>query len=94
MLRFRDLAHFATHLQVQVSEQAIEQRFTSTTAIFFEELLNLVFTQVVAADPVAIPLLSRFSEVIVEDSSTFSLPDQLKDVWQGCGGKQSGTLAA
>src|SRR5258708_33484398 len=30
-----DLAHFATHLKVQVSEQAIEQRFTPTTAIFF-----------------------------------------------------------
>lgn len=89
-----DLAHFATHLNVQVSEQAIEQRFTATTAIFFEELLNVIFTQVVAADPVAMPLLARFSEVIVEDSTTFALPDVLKHIWQGCGGKQTGTLAA
>lgn len=89
-----DLAHFAKHMKVNVSPQAIDQRFNEKTGAFFEEVLNAAFTQVVASDPVAIPLLSRFSQVIVEDSSTFSLPDVLKALWQGCGGNRSGTLSA
>jgi hypothetical protein len=80
-----DLASFARQVGVNVSAQAIDKRFTEKTALFFAELLNAAFTQVVAADPVAIPLLERFSEVIVEDSTTLSLPDDLEKVWQGCG---------
>ncbi len=72
-----DLVSFAKHAQVNVSEQAIDQQFSSTTALSFEEVLNCAFTQVVAADPVTIALLKRFSEVIVEDSSTIGLPDTL-----------------
>ncbi len=80
-----DLSTFARNAGVNVSAQAIDKRFTKKTATFFQELLNAAFTQVVAADPVAIPLLERFSEVIVEDSTTQSLPDELEEVWQGCG---------
>jgi Transposase DDE domain len=80
-----DLASFARQVGVNVSAQAIDKRFTEKTALFFAELLNAAFTQVVAADPVAIPLLERFSEVIVEDSTTLSLPDELEKIWQGCG---------
>jgi len=86
------LAHFATHLGVQVSPQAIDERCGEGAAHFLQQLLNVAFTQVVAADPVAIPLLRRFREVIVEDSSTFTLPPQLRGEWEGCGG--SGSPAA
>jgi hypothetical protein len=89
-----DLAYFATHVGVHITPQGLDQRFTEKTAAFLQEVLNVAFTQVVAADPVAIPLLQRFSEVIVEDSSTFSLPDALQAEWKGCGGTTAGTLAA
>lgn len=91
---FSDLAHFATHLGVKVTGQAIDERYGMPAALFLQEVLMLAFTQVVAADPVAIPLLKRFEAVIVEDSSTFSLPDELEALWQGCGGNQSGTRSA
>ncbi len=80
-----DLSTFARNVGVNVSTQAIDKRFTKKTATFFQELLNATFTQVVAGDPVAIPLLERFSEVIVEDSTTLGLPDELEEIWQGCG---------
>jgi hypothetical protein len=89
-----DLAQFAQRTKVNVSAQAIDQRFNEKTVAFFQEVLNAAFSQVVAADPVAIPLLSRESPVIVEDSSTFSLPDVLKAFWEGCGGNRYGTLSA
>src|SRR6266581_3867082 len=60
-----DLSTFATHVRVQVTGQAIDQRFSEATANFFRELRNRAFTQVVATDPVAIPLWQRFASVIV-----------------------------
>ena len=54
-------AYFATHLGVHVSAQALDQRFHEQTATFLQALRNRAFTQVVAADPVAIPLLERDS---------------------------------
>lgn len=89
-----DLAHFAKHLGVKVTGQGIDQRYGKPAALFLQELLQVAFRQVVTADPVAVPLLSRFEAVIVEDSSIFSLSDELAEVWQGCGGNQKGTRAA
>jgi hypothetical protein len=56
-----DVAAFAKHAGVNVSAQAIHKRFNKKTALFFQELLNAAFTQVVTADLVAIPLLKRKS---------------------------------
>ena len=80
-----DLAAFGRQVGVNVSAQAIHKRFDRKTVSFFQELLSATFTQVVAADSVAISVLKRFSEVIVEDSTTFSLPDELEEIWKGCG---------
>jgi len=41
---------------------------------------------VIAAEPVAIPLLQRFSAVVLLDCSTIVLPDALGLWWPGCGG--------
>ena len=90
-----DLSYFAHHSGMTMSEQGLHERYTWAAALFLQELLNIAFTQVVAADPVAVPLLRRFREVIVEDSSTFTLPDACREVWQGCGGSSTnGTQSA
>ena len=89
-----DLAAFGRHVGVNVSAQAIHKRFDRKTVSFFQELLSATFTQVVAADSVAISVLKRFSEVIVEDSTTFSLPDELKEIWKGCGDATNGSKSA
>src|SRR5712692_1237113 len=56
-----------------------------------EELTSMV---VEAAQEVPIRLLRRFSAVILEDSSSIALPDELAELWRGCGGNQSHTAAA
>ena len=43
----------------------------------------------IAAEPVAVPVLQRFNAVLVMDSSTIMLPDALREVWAGCGGRGS-----
>lgn len=90
-----DFSHFAWHSGMTITGPSLHERYTRTCATFLQTLLDVAFTQVVAADPVAIPLLRRFREVIVEDSSTFTLPDACREVWEGCGGSSaSGTQSA
>jgi hypothetical protein len=87
------LAQMATAVGVPITRQAIEQRFTKEAAVLLECVLNAAVREVIASDPAAIPLLQRFSAVILQDSSIINLPDILAEVWRGCGGT-NGTHAA
>src|ERR687885_1903464 len=51
------LAQMALHLGAEVSPQAIEQRFTATTATLLQAVLAASMRHVVSATPVAIPIL-------------------------------------
>jgi hypothetical protein len=44
-----------------------------------EEAVNMV----IAADPVAIPVLQRFNGVYLQDASTIVLPDALGEIYPG-----------
>lgn len=78
-----------------MSPQGLAQRFTPQAAATLRQVLAAAAQQMVAADPVALPLLQRFTGVFVLDSTTLMLPDALADEWQGNGGSTSlGTSAA
>ena len=79
------LAQMAGRLGVDVSPQAIDQRFTPATATLLQQVLAASVQQVISAEPVAIPILQRFTSVRVHDSTTISLPDALTATWAGCG---------
>jgi hypothetical protein len=81
-----ELAQTAAAVGVPISPQGLEQRCTEAAAVFLEQLLAAAVQEVVAADPVAIPLLARFGTVVLLDSSTIVLPDALGLWWPGCGG--------
>jgi hypothetical protein len=90
-----ELTQTAATLGVPITPQALDQRFTPAAAACLEQVLRTAITRIIAADPVAIPLLERFTAVSIQDSSTIVLPDTLAAVWQGCGGSTtSGTAAA
>ena len=78
------LAQTAATVGVTITAQGLDQRFTETAAACLEQVLAAAVQQVVAADPVALPILTRFAAVQVQDSSTVSLPAALADVWFGC----------
>ncbi|HEY6411534.1 MAG TPA: IS4 family transposase [Ktedonobacteraceae bacterium] len=86
------LARFAGGLGLTLSKQAIEERFTMQTAEWLLAVLRRGVQYLVCAQAVSIPLLQRFTAVLVEDGSTITLPESLKQVWRGCGG--SGPEAA
>ncbi len=89
------LASTAEVRAVSVSDTAIHKRFTPQCAAFLHAVLEEMSNVVVqAAHEVPIALLRRFSAVILEDSSSVALPDELAEIWRGCGGNQDHTAAA
>jgi hypothetical protein len=81
-----NLAQAAAAVGVAISPQGLDQRLGEAAAGFLEGLLGAAVQAVVAADPVTIPLLQRFSAVVLVDCSTLVLPDVLGPWWPGCGG--------
>jgi hypothetical protein len=84
----QQLAQMAGTVGVAISPQGLDQRFSPAAAQLLYRLLEAAIQQVVATDPVAIPLLQRFAGgVYLLDSSTIVLPDELAALWPGCGGR-------
>ena len=55
---------------VAISPQGLDQRCGEAAAAFLGTVLNAAVQAVVAAEPVAIPLLQRFSAVVLLDCTT------------------------
>src|SRR5215472_12900769 len=89
-----DLAQMAATVGVAITPQGIDQRFTETTATFLQQVLEAAVSQVLASDPVAIPLLQRFPAVMIQDSSIVLLPAPLARIWRGCGSPAPQTATA
>lgn len=90
------LAQFGANLGIQITAQGIDDRFSVQAATFMAAVFEVAINQVVLADPVALPLLNRFEAVVLEDSTTWRLPDELAGLFRGCGGHHGGqgTMAA
>ena len=71
--------------QVKITASGLSQRFTAEAATLMQGVLEELSLQALQSIPVEIELLSRFSAVVVEDSSSISLPVALREVWAGCG---------
>ncbi len=81
------LSQSALALEVEVSPQAIDQRFCPQAATCLEGVLQAAMLEVIlGASPTALAVLERFAAVLVQDSSLVVLPEELKEVWPGCGG--------
>ncbi len=92
---YEQLAQTATALGVPITAQGLEERFNPEAAACLKQILEAAVQQVIAADPVVIPLLQRFKGVYLQDSTTITLPDGLASLWSGCGGStREGTQAA
>jgi hypothetical protein len=80
-----DLVLTADALGCDLSPQALDQRFSPAAATFLFGLLQDTVAVLVTADPAPLPLLRRFSAVLIADGSTITLPPALQDRWRGCG---------
>jgi len=83
---YSQLQQVASSLGVQVSNQAIEQRFGKPSAALMQQLLEEAVGQVISSDATAPELLGRFNGVYLQDGTVISLPAALAQSWPGCGG--------
>jgi hypothetical protein len=90
----KELAETAACCGVEVTPQAIEQRFTPRLAQFAEGLLQQAVRVALGADTALAPLLARFTSVAILDSTTIALPNALRERFAGCGGSHGSGQAA
>lgn len=90
---YDDLVAMAADLGVTISGPALSDWFSDHSVACLSQVLEAAVAQVVAADPVAIPVLARFPAVVLQDSTVISLPTALAEPFAGCGGSQGVTAA-
>jgi hypothetical protein len=88
------LTQVAQEREVTISAPGLSKRFTPQAALLLEKILGRLAQYRMRAEAVNIPLLRRFSAVVLEDSSTVTLPTMLVNVWQGCGGSKKASKSA
>jgi Transposase DDE domain len=91
-----DFHRTAIDLDVDVSQTAVEKRFAAGQPLvdFLREALERALKQTVASQPATAELLQPFTAVFVGDSTTIPLPDDLADLFPGCGGSENTSKAA
>jgi Transposase DDE domain len=87
------LTQIAQRREVEITSSGWHQRFTPEAVAFLERLLGRLTQVRLEAEVAPVALLKRFSAVIVEESSTISLPDELAELWPGCGGSAGSSQA-
>src|SRR5919202_1255727 len=80
-----ELTQTAAALGVEITPSGLTQRFTQAAATLLQDVLAAAVQRLLAADPLAIPLLERFAGVFLEDSTVIVLPEALRELWPGCG---------
>ncbi|MFL5241705.1 MAG: IS4 family transposase [Gemmataceae bacterium] len=88
------LAQFALECGVDVTPQAIEQRYTPALADYLQKLFQKATQLIVGSSKALAAVLERFPSVTLLDSSTIALPDEAQDRYRGCGAKNGGGQAA
>ena len=83
---YGQLRHVAASVDVNVSAQALEQRFGPASAALLRALLQEAVGEVIGSEGRVPELLGRFSGVYVQDGTLISLPAELQDEWPGWGG--------
>jgi len=89
-----ELAQMAAQCGAPVTPQAIDQRHTPEMSRFLEELFRGASQQVIGSDKALAPILERFTNVTLVDSSTITLPDDMEERFEGCGGSYGAGAAA
>jgi hypothetical protein len=89
-----ELAQTAALCGVEVSPQAVEQRYTPRLVAFLQGLFGKAMQEIVRSQRSLAPLLERFIQVVLLDSTTIVLPAELAAEFPGCGGGRGGGEAA
>lgn len=83
---YTDLQQMLACQNIVVSPQAIEQRMTEKASRFLHRLVEQLLSVTVLGGSCEVGLLTGFTGVYLQDGTIIQLPDDLQEVWRGCGG--------
>src|SRR6266516_1216842 len=84
---YSQLNHVVASLDIQVRNQAIEERFGPASSRLLRQLLEEAAGQLVEGQAVATALFDHFAGgVYLQDGTVVSLPHDLSSSWRGSGG--------
>lgn len=83
----QQLAQVAAQSGAAVTPQAIDQRQTPKLVAFLEDLFRRAVRVVVESDRLLAPILQRFTDVTLLDSTVIGLPDSQHQRFASCGGR-------
>jgi hypothetical protein len=72
--------------RVEVTPQAVDQRFSEAAVELFRRLLETAVGEVVSADPAPLSIADRFPAVTLFDCTQVALPEAFAEQFPGCGG--------
>jgi hypothetical protein len=72
--------------ELGVSKQGLDQRLDARAADCLWRVVTTATQELFAASPETIPLLRRFSRVVIDDCTSLGLPAELAQQFPGCGG--------
>jgi len=75
--------------ELGVSKQGLDQRLDARAADCLWRVVTTATQQLFAASPETIPLLRRFSSVVIDDCTSLGLPAELALQFPGCGGSDA-----
>lgn len=81
------LCGIAADLEVKIGEQSLNERFNDRAVIFLKKLFQVALK--VKFEESELKILECFSQIILEDSTVFKLPEHLSELYKGCGGDGS-----
>ena len=84
----------AQNCNLTITAPGLSQRFTKEAAEFLQEILEKITSYVMKAEAADIPIFNKFQAIILEDSTVISLPPELEEIWEGCGGSTGTSKAA
>lgn len=91
---WEQLALVARQLGADVTPQAVEQRITPALRDSLAQLWQAAVKCVVCSEARVTPLLAKFTQVLIGDSTTIKLTDALAGQYPGCGGSHGFGQAA
>jgi hypothetical protein len=90
----RDYRTVAAQLGIDVTDPAVQDRFSSGLVNFLRAALEQVLAVALQTARPKESLLNKFTQVEIGDSTSIALPDELADLFPGCGGIGGGGKAA
>ncbi len=86
-----ELSQAAATVGVSISKQGLDARFSERSAGFMKDLLERAISRMIEGEAVSSGVFAKFQEVHVQDSTSISLPEALRESWCGCNATGTGS---